>query len=152
METLPVIAARQLAIGYSHGKNGSTVVHRDLSFDLWAGELTCLLGPNGAGKSTLLRTLSAFQLPLEGELWLEGRPLRDYSEREKSRKIGVVLTDKTQAGGLTVYELVSLGRQPHTGFWGRKIISSSKRLLRQWEYPIKLQITWPNCRTGNGRK
>ena len=51
METLPVIAARQLAIGYSHGKNGSTVVHRDLSFDLWAGELTCLLGPNGAGKS-----------------------------------------------------------------------------------------------------
>ena len=52
METLPVIAARQLAIGYSHGKNGSTVVHRDLSFDLWAGELTCLLGPNGAGKST----------------------------------------------------------------------------------------------------
>ena len=119
METLPVIAARQLAIGYSHGKNGSTVVHRDLSFDLWAGELTCLLGPNGAGKSTLLRTLSAFQLPLEGELWLEGRPLRDYSEREKSRKIGVVLTDKTQAGGLTVYELVSLGRQPHTGFWGR---------------------------------
>lgn len=82
-------------------------------------ELTCLLGPNGAGKSTLLRTLSAFQLPLEGELWLEGRPLRDYSEREKSRKIGVVLTDKTQAGGLTVYELVSLGRQPHTGFWGR---------------------------------
>ena len=72
METLPVIAARQLAIGYSHGKNGSTVVHRDLSFDLWAGELTCLLGPNGAGKSTLLRTLSAFQLPLEGELWLEG--------------------------------------------------------------------------------
>lgn len=119
METLPVIAARQLAIGYSHGKNGSTVVHRDLSFDLWAGELTCLLGPNGAGKSTLLRTLSAFQLPLEGELWLEERPLRDYSEREKSRKIGVVLTDKTQAGGLTVYELVSLGRQPHTGFWGR---------------------------------
>lgn len=57
METLPVIAARQLAIGYSHGKNGSTVVHRDLSFDLWAGELTCLLGPNGAGKSTLLRVL-----------------------------------------------------------------------------------------------
>ena len=84
METLPVIAARQLAIGYSHGKNGSTVVHRDLSFDLWAGELTCLLGPNGAGKSTLLRTLSAFQLHLEGELWLEGRPLRDYSERARS--------------------------------------------------------------------
>ena len=31
----------------------------------------------------------------------------------------MVLTDKTQAGGLTVYELVALGRQPHTGFFGR---------------------------------
>lgn len=29
------------------------------------------------------------------------------------------MTDKTQAGGLTVYELVALGRQPHTGFFGR---------------------------------
>lgn len=42
-----------------------------------------------------------------------------YSEKERSRTIGVVLTDKTQAGGLTVYELVALGRQPHTGFFGR---------------------------------
>lgn len=29
------------------------------------------------------------------------------------------MTDKTQSGGLTVYELVALGRQPHTGFFGR---------------------------------
>ena len=42
-----------------------------------------------------------------------------YSEKERSRTIGVVLTDKTQAGGLTVYELLALGRQPHTGFFGR---------------------------------
>ena len=41
------------------------------------------------------------------------------SEREISRQIGVVLTDKTQTGGLTVYELVALGRQPHTGFFGK---------------------------------
>ena len=33
--------------------------------------------------------------------------------------LGVVLTEKTNAGGLTVYELVSLGRHPYTGFWGR---------------------------------
>ena len=48
-----------------------------------------------------------------------GKPLQQYSEKERSRTIGVVLTDKTQAGGLTVYELVALGRQPHTGFFGR---------------------------------
>jgi ABC transporter, ATP-binding protein len=52
-------------------------------------------------------------------LQLLGKPLQQYSEKERSRTIGVVLTDKTQAGGLTVYELVALGRQPHTGFFGR---------------------------------
>lgn len=119
MEASPVISAHHLAIGYSGGKHPATIVHQDLTFDLWAGELTCLLGPNGAGKSTLLRTLSAFQPALDGELLLDGRALSTYSEREKSKRIGVVLTDKTQAGGLTVYELVALGRQPHTGFWGR---------------------------------
>lgn len=119
MGNQPILSARHLAIGYSHGKRRTTVVHKNLSFDFLAGELICLLGPNGAGKSTLLRTLSAFQPPLEGQLLLEGRPLAEWTEREKSRKIGVVLTDKTQAGGLTVYELVALGRQPHTGFWGR---------------------------------
>ena len=88
-------------------------------FRLYPGELTCLLGANGTGKSTLLRTLAASQPALSGELFVQEKPLSAYSEKERSRTIGVVLTDKTQAGGLTVYELVALGRQPHTGFFGR---------------------------------
>jgi len=71
------------------------------------------------GKSTLLRTLCAVQPALEGNVRLMGRELTDYSVRELSHLVGVVLTDKTFAGGLTVRELVALGRQPHTGFWGR---------------------------------
>jgi iron complex transport system ATP-binding protein len=90
-----------------------------LSFNLPGGELTCLLGANGTGKSTLLRTLSASQPALSGTLTLLGKPLNTYTEQERSRSIGVVLTDRTQVGGLTVYELVSLGRQPYTGFFGR---------------------------------
>lgn len=113
-----VLHATDLSIGYRTHK-GEKLVHEHLSFQLFPGELTCLLGANGAGKSTLLRTLSATQPSLSGELTLLDKPLPDYSERERSRTIGVVLTDKTQAGGLTVYELVALGRQPHTGFFGR---------------------------------
>jgi iron complex transport system ATP-binding protein len=114
MEETPIITARNLTIGYR-----SHAVHRGLNFALHRGELTGLLGANGAGKSTLLRTLSASQPALDGELYLNDRPLQQYTERERSRTLGVVLTDKTQAGGLTVYELVALGRQPHTGFFGR---------------------------------
>lgn len=118
MKKEAVITATDLCIGYRTGKNEKRV-HEHLSFNLYPGELTCLLGANGAGKSTLLRTLAASQSSLSGELLLQGKPLTTYSERERSRTIGVVLTDKTQAGGLTVYELVALGRQPHTGFFGR---------------------------------
>lgn len=117
MET--VLTAQNLAIGYHHGKRTEQTIMKDLNFSLHPGELTCLLGANGAGKSTLLRTLSASQPQLDGYLMLKDRPLQFYSEKELSTLIGVVLTDKTQAGGLTVSELVALGRQPHTGFFGR---------------------------------
>ena len=113
-----VVEGRNLTIGYQVGKK-RTEVHSRLNFQLFRGELTCLLGANGAGKSTLLRTLAAAQPFLSGDLKLLGRDLSAYSERELSRTIGVVLTDRTQAGGLTVYELVALGRQPYTGFFGR---------------------------------
>ncbi|WP_294604841.1 ABC transporter ATP-binding protein [uncultured Bacteroides sp.] len=113
-----VIIASDLCIGYRSGKQEKRI-HEHLSFRLYPGELTCLLGANGTGKSTLLRTLAASQPALSGELLVQEKPLSAYSEKERSRTIGVVLTDKTQAGGLTVYELVALGRQPHTGFFGR---------------------------------
>lgn len=103
MEKQAVITATDLCIGYRTHK-GEKKVHEHLSFGLYPGELTSLLGANGAGKSTLLRTLSASQPSLAGELQLLGKPLQQYSEKERSRTIGVVLTDKTQAGGLTVYD------------------------------------------------
>lgn len=121
-----VVEGRNLTIGYQVGKK-RTEVHAGLNFRLFRGELTCLLGANGAGKSTLLRTLAAAQPPLSGCLKLLGRELSSYSERELSRTVGVVLTDRTQTGGLTVYELVALGRQPYTGFFGR--LNKEDRLL-----------------------
>ena len=113
-----ILQAEALSIGYRTGKQVNQV-HQQLNFQLYRGELTCLLGANGTGKSTLLRTLSASQPALGGKLLLQGRPLESFTERERSQTIGVVLTDKTFSGGLTVYELVALGRQPHTGFFGR---------------------------------
>ena len=119
MQRDSMIEARNLSIGYRLGRRGRKVLYTELSFGLRRGELTCLLGPNGAGKSTLLRTISGSQRPLGGSILLEGRELSICTEQEISRKIGLVLTDKTMTGGLTVFDLVSLGRHPHTGFFGR---------------------------------
>ena len=129
MEKKIVIQGKDLSIGYRTGKK-EKIVHQHLNFQLHAGELTCLLGANGAGKSTLLRTLSASQPSLAGELHILNKPVSEYTEKERSRTIGVVLTDKTFTGGLSVYELVALGRQPHTGFFGR-LTKEDRRIVEE---------------------
>ena len=113
------LGVQDLSIGYpARGRKGGRL-YGALSLALRSGELTCLLGPNGAGKSTLLRTLGGLQRPLDGRVTWQGRPLERYGARERSRLLGVVLTDRSQAGGLRVRELVEMGRYPYTGFFGR---------------------------------
>ena len=111
------IELHNLSIGYQT-KHGTRIVARGINGTIKSGELTCLLGANGVGKSTLLRTLSSFQPKTGGEILLEGRELSEYSDKQLSRLIGVVLTEKPDVRNMTVRELVSLGRSPYTGFWG----------------------------------
>ena len=111
------IELRNLSIGYQT-KHGIKTVATGIDGTIKSGELTCLLGANGVGKSTLLKTLSSFQPKTGGEILLEGRELSEYSDKQLSRLIGVVLTEKPDVRNMTVRELVSLGRSPYTGFWG----------------------------------
>ena len=130
MERIPVIRTRNLSIGYVLKGGHLKLVHDALDLNLYPGEVTCLLGLNGAGKSTLLRTLCGFQPSLGGEIELKGKPLASYSQGDFSRMVGVVLTEKTNAGGITVYELVSLGRHPYTGFFGQ-LRQEDRRIIEE---------------------
>lgn len=114
MET---IALRHLSIGYIV-KGKPCLVAGNINADINSGELTCLLGKNGIGKSTLLRTLSAFQPALSGEIFMDGVALTSLSPKLRSRKIGVVLTEKPDVRNMSVEEMVGMGRSPYTGFWG----------------------------------
>ena len=120
MET---VVLKNLSIGYATNGN-KKVVAEGLNAAINSGELTCLLGCNGVGKSTLLRTLSSFQPALGGEIMLNAsqpsgfRPLTSYTDKELSRMIGIVLTEKPDVRNMTIEELVGMGRSPYTGFWG----------------------------------
>ena len=118
------IQLRDLSIGYQT-KHSVKTVAEGISGSIRSGELTCLLGANGVGKSTLLRTLSAFQPAIRGEIFIstneEGgtrKEISSLSDKELSKLIGVVLTEKPDVKNMSVRELVSLGRSPYTGFWG----------------------------------
>lgn len=118
MSNAVILTTRGLAVGYRSGDKTSTVLS-GLDLELHQGEMVSLLGSNGIGKSTLLRTLTGVQPPIEGEIGIEGKPLASYNVKQLARTLGIVYTDRTLAGALTVEELVGLGRHPYTGFFGR---------------------------------
>lgn len=117
-EAMETVTLMNLSIGY-RTKHSVKEVAGNINASLKSGLLTCLIGPNGIGKSTLLKTLCAFQPKLGGEVYIEGKPINSYTDKEFSKKVGVVLTHRPQIQNMTVEELVSLGRSPYTGFWGK---------------------------------
>lgn len=109
-----ILCAEGLSIGYA---KKSVAAHLNLT--LSAGELVCLLGQNGAGKSTLIRTLAGMQAPLGGRTLLMGQDVRKLDARTLAQRLSVVLTERVDAGALTVYDLVALGRYPYTDWTSR---------------------------------
>jgi iron complex transport system ATP-binding protein len=109
-----VLEVNGLAVGY-----GRKTVLEDVSFRLAAGRFLTLLGPNGAGKTTMLRTMARLIPTLGGSISIAGRDFGSIVQAELARLQAVVLTDRLNPGMLTAYEVVSLGRHPHTGFFGK---------------------------------
>lgn len=124
-----IFTTHDLAVGYRSGKQQVTLL-KNLNLTLAKGKLVALLGQNGAGKSTLLRALTCDEHPLAGTIQVNGRNLLEMSQKDRSRLIGLVSTERIQAGALTVTELVGLGRQPHTGFLGR-LDDEDRAVVRQ---------------------
>jgi len=112
--TSPLLRLRGVAVGYD-----GVPLYEDVSLEVGGGELVTLLGANGAGKSTLLRCVTGRLTPLRGWVEVAGCRLDSIPRMELARLVSIVNTGQTMAGALTVEELVSLGRQPHTGFFGR---------------------------------
>ena len=67
------------------------------------------------GGSRPQRVLSRVLLPAP---LLPSKAVTSPENSCRSTEVGVVLTERTQTGGISVYDLVSLGRYPHTGFFG----------------------------------
>lgn len=111
------VELRDLYIGYNEDADRH-IVAETLNASLSEGVMACLVGANGVGKSTLMRTMSGFQPALRGDVYIDRRPIAEYTTRELSEKLGVVLTERNNAMELTVEEVVGIGRIPYTNFWG----------------------------------
>ena len=91
----------------------------EISFDLSPGRVLGIVGPNGAGKSTLLRLLYRYHKPTIGTVEIGGKDIWEMTARDTARKVAAVLQEHPTDFGLTVREIVTLGRTPHhVGFGG----------------------------------
>jgi ribose transport system ATP-binding protein len=103
---------------------GGAVALSGVDFALRRGAIHGLLGENGAGKSTLMKILSGVHAPDEGEIILEGKPVKFHSPADaKALGVGMIYQELTTVPTLTVAENVFLGRQFTNRFgmidWGR---------------------------------
>jgi iron complex transport system ATP-binding protein len=79
------------------------------------GAFVGLVGPNGSGKSSLLRCVYRLHRPLRGVVRLDGSDIWRCPPRYAAERIAAVLQEAPLSLGLTVREIVQLGRTPHQG-------------------------------------
>jgi iron complex transport system ATP-binding protein len=106
------------AEGVSLGYDGLRVIE-GLDLTLPDGKITAVVGPNACGKSTLLRGLARLH-PLDGgRITLGGDDITAMPRKELARKVGMLPQSSIAPDGVRVAELVSRGRYPHQGWFGR---------------------------------
>ncbi|WP_222264962.1 ATP-binding cassette domain-containing protein [Modestobacter marinus] len=109
----PVLELRGVTVRF-----GNVPALSRVSLALRAGEVTCVLGENGSGKSTLVALLSGLLHPAEGELLVDGRPVR-FRSPQQARALGVatIWQDLAIAPLMSVWRNFFLGAEPTRGLW-----------------------------------
>lgn len=90
-----------------------------VSFSIPRGEITVILGPNGVGKTTLLKCLNKILIPATGRIHVKNRSLKAMDIRQIAKEISYV-AQYNEAGKITVFDAVLMGRYPHMRFTATK--------------------------------
>ena len=120
------LETRNLAGGY-----GDRPIVAAVNLSLQTGEWLSLLGANGSGKSTLLRLMSRILKPQAGVALLDGRDIHHLSPTVAAQKLALLPQQQTVPEGLTVYQLVSLGRSPHQPWWQWELDADGREQVEQ---------------------
>ncbi|MFZ4833440.1 Fe3+-hydroxamate ABC transporter ATP-binding protein FhuC [Rouxiella sp. Mn2063] len=90
-----------------------------LSLSFPQGKVCGLIGHNGSGKSTLLKMLGRHQSASAGEILLNDVPVAQWDSKAFARQVAYLPQQLPAAEGMTVQELVAIGRYPWHGALGR---------------------------------
>lgn len=111
----PTLHADTLSLGYA-----DRLVVDHLSLVIPPGQITAIIGANACGKSTLLRGFARLLKPRTGTVYLNGDDIARLPSKIVATRVGILAQTLIAPDGLTVAELVALGRYPY------------QRWFRQW--------------------
>jgi len=90
----PIISTKDVKVIYNLGKQNETRALDGISIDIYPEEYIVFLGPSGCGKSTLLYSILGLQKPTSGEIYIEGKPVSSFTEKQlddhRRLKCGIV--------------------------------------------------------------
>lgn len=98
---------------------GQKEVLKQLSLDLFAGDVHCVLGSNGCGKTTLLRCLNGSLKLNKGQVLLNSIDISNYKINYLAQKIGMVYQEHNISFPYTVLDVIKMGRSPYLGLFSR---------------------------------
>ncbi|MEH1827086.1 MAG: ABC transporter ATP-binding protein [Nostoc sp.] len=117
-----VLETQHLGLGY----DGKPIIS-GLNLLIPTGQITALVGPNGCGKSTLLLGLARLLKPNIGNVYLNGVDIFRQSTTKVAQQLGILPQGPSAPEGLTVRDLVALGRYPYQKSWFQSWTAEDER-------------------------
>ena len=99
-----------------------TDILKDVNIHIADGEFMILVGPSGSGKTTMLKMINRLLEPTDGNIYMDGKRIKDYDERELRLSTGYVLQAIALFPNLTVAENIAL--IPEMKGWGKERVAS----------------------------
>jgi iron complex transport system ATP-binding protein len=110
---MTVIEFKNVNFGYTEDR----IVLHDVNLVMDKPGLYCILGPNGVGKSTIVKCINKINVPLSGDVILDGENLKDMELKEISKKVTFVPAHQMDAFSMSVLDTILVGRY-NKSKWG----------------------------------
>ena len=142
----PLLEVKNLCFGYNKGQH----TLQNVSFSIGKGEMVSIVGRNGAGKSTLSKLICGFETQDSGEIYLNGKDLKDENIRRRAKHIGYVMQNPNQMISKTmIYDEVAMALQG-SGMTDEQIREKVEDTLKVCGlYPFR---NWPVSALSFGQK
>lgn len=122
---MEAISVKNLMVSYE-----DNIIIEDLDLAIPKGQISIIIGANGCGKSTLLKTISRINKPKKGDIFINGKNIKNIKEKNIAKEVAFLPQGPVCPSGLKVRELVAFGRFPHQKMIGG--LNSHDKEVIEW--------------------